>query len=246
MESNGRTKSMETRFDGFEKMACAEIDSERLRTLSSSPRVEKFESLHAAARAGDLDEVSRLLAEGANPNERQADGRTPMLMALSGDLKTYGVVVRELLKFGADSEMVSGGKTPLQLAAIWNRPDAMEALTEAGADIGGWGFLGMSPLHCAVSVGAIDSMRKLLQLGADWKEMDSDADSPLHVAERSEFGLGFLEELRKAGIFPTKEDLADCPKLSEYAERMALRESLAISVNGAESSARLSKTKAKA
>jgi ankyrin repeat protein len=37
--------------------------------------------LHSAVVSGDLDEVKRLLAAGADPNVANRDGRTPVQMA---------------------------------------------------------------------------------------------------------------------------------------------------------------------
>jgi ankyrin repeat protein len=49
--------------------------------------------LHSAAASGDIGEVRRLLAAGANPRIRNREGQTPLrVAAILGHLDVYGLL----------------------------------------------------------------------------------------------------------------------------------------------------------
>ncbi len=87
--------------------------------------------LLAAAGAGDAPAVRRLLAAGARPETRDADGFTPLMLAAgSGSAEA----VRLLLGAGADPNGARrSGWTALMEATARGRTDAARLLLEAGA-----------------------------------------------------------------------------------------------------------------
>ncbi|EFJ35018.1 hypothetical protein SELMODRAFT_167008 [Selaginella moellendorffii] len=95
-------------------------------------------NLHVAARMGDLDEVKRLLENGADPNEPsfgpKAPGTTPLHLAAAGG---HLSVIDELLERGAniDARTKGGGCgwTPLHNAAKERNKKAMRFLLKNGA-----------------------------------------------------------------------------------------------------------------
>ena len=76
--------------------------------------------------------------------------------------------MKVLLDGGADVAILSGGKTPLNLA-VQENADIFAALVEAGADVEARNDAGQTPLHWAAfnSSSRTAAMRALLQLGAN-------------------------------------------------------------------------------
>ena len=88
-------------------------------------------SLQAAAGLGDARQAVLLLDQGVAVDARDADGRTPLMLAVAqGRLE----VVRLLLARGADPNAAdNSGRTPLQQARAGNLRDVAALLERAGA-----------------------------------------------------------------------------------------------------------------
>jgi hypothetical protein len=88
-------------------------------------------SLQAAAGLGDVRQAASLLDQGVAVDARDADGRTPLMLAVAqGRLE----VVRLLLARGADPNAAdNSGRTPLQQARAGNLRDVAALLERAGA-----------------------------------------------------------------------------------------------------------------
>jgi hypothetical protein len=86
-----------------------------------------------AARVGDLDQVTILVAQGHNVNREAGDGETPLSAAARGKRLE---VARFLLGKGADVNHQSrlGGNTPLMEAAKSGNVEMLRLLLEHGAD----------------------------------------------------------------------------------------------------------------
>ena len=85
-----------------------------------------------AAKRGDLALVSRLLAEGGDPDSHDAHRNTALIFAARDG---YLAIAQALLNGGAsvnwqDGELV----TPLILAAFKNHPEVARLLLDRGAD----------------------------------------------------------------------------------------------------------------
>lgn len=101
----------------------------------------------SAIIAGDQRAVAAFLSEGANVNEKGADGFTPLHWAAY-----YGQadMIRYLVSRGAEVNAASPQYgTPLTLAATYGFKDAVKALLEAGADPGARDGAGKTPLDYA-------------------------------------------------------------------------------------------------
>jgi Ankyrin repeats (3 copies) len=87
--------------------------------------------LQSAAGLGDLTQAALLLDQGVAVDARDADGRTPLMLAVAqGRLE----VVRLLLARGADPNAADkSGRTPLQQARAGNLRDVAALLERAGA-----------------------------------------------------------------------------------------------------------------
>ena len=119
--------------------ACGLNDTGRLRELiDHNPAVVGatdgygMTPLHWAARAGAMECVELLVAEGAAVNAPNKAQRTPLQLAAEKDRSD---MVRCLAKHGADlNTQDKKGRTPLHRAMYEGRVAAAESLLEAGAD----------------------------------------------------------------------------------------------------------------
>ena len=86
-------------------------------------------SMSQAASAGQADAVSAFLARGANPDARDARGRTALMLAASaGHYET----VRRLLAGGATKNLKDAdGKTALDFATEHQHVDLIALMREA-------------------------------------------------------------------------------------------------------------------
>jgi hypothetical protein len=90
-------------------------------------------ALPKAAREGDLARLKSLLDSGADPNRRDANGRTALVEAVAGG---QAAAARALLAAGAHPNLTSsGGRTPLIEAAIGGHVEIARLLIAAGADV---------------------------------------------------------------------------------------------------------------
>ena len=90
---------------------------------------------------------------------------------------------------------VYAGDTALHMAAAAHRPDYVQALVEAGSDVGTANRRGAQPLHYAVDggpngphwdpVSQSDTIERLLDAGADPNATDKGGTTPLHRAIRN-------------------------------------------------------------
>lgn len=131
-----------------------------------------------AIKAGNLGEVARLIAAGADVNERLPmagspdDDYTPLAIAAR---EGHADIVRALLEAGADPRRVIGlfRGTALHEAAYFGHLDVIRAMTEkrerAGTpapELDAQGALnGMTPLHDAVWHGHLEAARLLVEAG---------------------------------------------------------------------------------
>jgi peroxiredoxin len=118
-----------------------------------------------AARAGDTEEIERLIADGADPDERDRRGRTALAHAAAGG---NDEAIAMLLEAGAQLDAQDdSGHTPLAHAAIGGHAEAVKALAKAGASVDEADYEGWTPLMHAARRGGVDVVEALLALKAD-------------------------------------------------------------------------------
>jgi len=149
-----------------------------------------------AVRRGDVEEVARLLAAGADPNVKDLDGKTPLYYAAE---QCNADIAELLLRHGADPNAKNvRGETPLH-RAVWERCGAVvELLLRRGADPNARDADGETPLHEAVSVRDVALVELLLKHGADPNARDKEGWTPFHHAGRVEL----VELLLRYGADP--------------------------------------------
>ena len=124
--------------------------------------------LHAAAISGNSDEVRRLIAEGADVNER-------LDLDINGQQDVAGSPLHVALRNCAyDSPSFAGGDRHLEVVKI---------LLAAGADVRSPRKWEGTPLHDAARLGLIHVAELLIASGADVNSKeDAERRTPLHLA----------------------------------------------------------------
>jgi hypothetical protein len=140
-----------------------------------------IELLQQAAGNGNVAEMRRLVANGRNVNERDADGDTALhVAAVYGHVEAMRVLVVEL---GADKDAKdAAGGTPLHFAAFKGQVEAIKALEQLGADKEAKNAAGGTPLHFAALNGQVEAIKALEQLGAQIYAQDADGETPLKLS----------------------------------------------------------------
>ncbi|GIL43221.1 hypothetical protein Vafri_1023 [Volvox africanus] len=90
------------------------------------------ETVHAAASAGDVDLLKKLVAEGANVDEADEEGRTALHFAAGyGEIECVKVLIEAKAKLDA---VDTNQNTALHYAAGYGQAESVKLLLESGAD----------------------------------------------------------------------------------------------------------------
>ena len=99
-------------------------------TAPSPSEIAAYTGLHLAAHTGQVDEVNRLIAAGADVNARDGSGRTPAHVAA---FASHDDVVTALAKGGADMNALENRVYDvLTIAAVANDPELVSLAMELG------------------------------------------------------------------------------------------------------------------
>ncbi len=137
--------------------------------------------LHHAIIQGSPSMVAFLIARGADVNQRDRDGWTPLMQAAYCD---DAADVKVLKQHGGDPNLLSPQNyTALGIAAQYGKNDAALALVEAGADLAkAIGEGGYTPLMLATANHAQPLVEALLKKGADVNARNSGGVTALMIA----------------------------------------------------------------
>ena len=168
--------------------------------------------LHAAAKAGQVDALARLLDEGADVDQTKGDGETPLWIACDkGDTDAARLLLdrgadvdkaaegattalfaaldvghagtaRLLLERGAKVELANG-YTNFLVACVFGDIEAVRLDLDGGADVNQAQGTGETSLLLACAYGHVDLARLLLDKGAEVNGADEDGETPLAIAK---------------------------------------------------------------
>lgn len=136
--------------------------------------------LHTAARNGHLQIVERLVHAGSNTNSVDQRGNGIIHSVLTSQLDNKDVVVREVIKLGADPLVrASSGKLPLHLAAAHD-PKVLQFFLENGQDVNIADVINKeTPLHVACTTAHKEAIVKLIHFGCKFNLENSQGETPL-------------------------------------------------------------------
>jgi ankyrin repeat protein len=89
-------------------------------------------ALSRACKEGKIDEIQKLIAQGANVNAANEDiNETPLMLACH---ESRADIIRLLVKNGADVNLAGRDFSPLMVACRYATPEIVDFLIEEGAD----------------------------------------------------------------------------------------------------------------
>jgi hypothetical protein len=142
------------------------------------------DTLAIIASRGRHKEVKRMLVEGADPNERTRNGRTPIMSAAG---QGYLDIVKTLIEVGADvNAKDNDGDNALHDTARYGRADVAKLLIESGANVNEANNAGDTALIIAARRGFAGYVKTLLASGADANVRDSKGKTALDYAQEEE------------------------------------------------------------
>ena len=134
--------------------------------------------LIVAIRNNEVETVKALLEQGADVNDRDLDGNTPLHIAM---LHTRSTEIMEVLVKARPDLGVQNrsGQTPLHFIDEDTVFDNFKSLVDLGININGQDKFGATPLHFAVQEYRVDIVKLLCERGADVSLVDSYGHTPL-------------------------------------------------------------------
>ena len=136
--------------------------------------------IHKATEEGNIEAVKQAIADGADANTKDDDGRTPLHYAANeGHMKIAGLLISK----GADlnaKDKIRG--TPLHYAAAYEHKEIVELIIAADADLKAKDEEGATPLHNAAFIGNKEIAQLLIAKGADVSAKTANGITTLHSA----------------------------------------------------------------
>jgi uncharacterized protein len=146
----------------------------------SVARAGAYEDFFAAVGADDDRTVTRLLERGFDPNSRDPQGQTGLILALRDDLPRVAEALWKSPQLDVNTRNASD-ENALMMAALRGRLDWMQRLLARGAAAHKEGW---SPIHYAASGPEAKAVQLLLDRGAPLEAQSPTKNTPLLMAAR--------------------------------------------------------------
>jgi len=181
-------------------------------TLGLADASSAADTIAAAARDGDLDQVRELISTGAAVNQPERDGSTAVLWAA---YQSHPEMLSTLIAAGADVDAGNTlGVTPLLQAARTGDTQIIRALLDGGASIEAATLEGETLLMAASRAGSVAAVNLLLERGSDPNASESYEGQTALMWAASEGHADILAILLEAGADPNAS-----ARISELTER---------------------------
>jgi ankyrin repeat protein len=100
-------------------------------TPPTAAELAAYRGLHAAAAQGSVDDIGQLRQQGADPNARDSNGRTPLHLAA---FQGHGSAAQALIAAGADPGILDNQRyDAVTIAAVRDDVPTLKALLASGA-----------------------------------------------------------------------------------------------------------------
>lgn len=196
-------------YDGYEYYSYSPVKEEYVvirRTLKSPPPKPNEEkssmTLLAAVNNGDLATLNRLLSKGSNPNVKDDNGLTPLMIASFDVDEEYA---KTLIKSGSkiNAQQDFKGFTALMYASFTGRLNIVKTLVSSGADVNLTTIAGLTALMGGATYNRMEIIMLLLQAGAKINAKNVDGQTALMMAGDS---TKVIEILLQAGADKEAKD----------------------------------------
>lgn len=145
--------------------------------IGFTDRVDLESELAKAVYSEILDDVLDLLAAGADPNEAEENGNTPLFISVEDNTLD---IARALLTFGANANALNeDDQNPLFSIDDYTPVELVELLLAHGADVKQKAKDGKTPLIHAAEYASPKVLKVLIDAGADVNAADKDGWTPL-------------------------------------------------------------------
>jgi len=163
------------------------------------------QTLHDLCEFGSFTEVKDAIIAGASVNEKDSEGRTPLMAACQGN--SSAEIIQLLLSYGARVNLQDDkGRTALMYAAQYDMYEKVFAeLIKAGANLNTKANDGTTALMLACeNAPSVKIVNLLIDAGASVNDKDFDGYVALDYAENNKNKDAVKDILRKAGAVKKK------------------------------------------